>query len=165
MVSLFDCQAWILLCRYLLSIPLMSTTTYSVIVIPGNGLLLRPLVIQSIIQHLVSRNVLHYVRTTGLKGRAFKDQTNPITEFKSYYSQAFKRALNAECVCDNVYNTKSATKCIRLRNTGHDKRSFSGQQLVSRRFKPIKILCILDICLFQWWLQYMQTNYAIWIYI
>lgn len=151
MVSLFDCQALILLCHYLLSIPLTTTTIYSAIVIPCNGLLLRPLVIQSIIQHLVSRMVLLYVRTSGLKGREYKDQPNPITEFKTYYSQEPKRALNAEYICVNVYNTKSATKCIRLRNTGHDKRSFLRQQLASRcrRFKPIKILCILDICLFQ----------------
>lgn len=48
---------------------------------------LQPLVIQSIIQHLVSRMVLLYVTTSGLKGKEFKHQPNPITELKSYYSQ------------------------------------------------------------------------------
>lgn len=89
---------------------------------------LPPLVIQSIIQHLVSRMVQLYVRTSGLKGRAYKLQPNPITGFKTYYSQELKRALNAEYVCVKLYNTKSATKSIRLQNTEHDKRSFSGQQ-------------------------------------
>lgn len=97
----------------------------------SSGWNLRPLVIQSIIQHLVSRIVPLYVRTSGLKGKEYKHQPNPITELKTYYSQERKRALSTEDTYVKVYSTKSATKRVRLQNTGNDKRSFSGQQLVS----------------------------------
>lgn len=70
-----------------------------------------------------------YVRTSDLKGKEYKHQPNPITELKTYYSQERKRVLNTEDTNVKIYNTKLATK--RLQNTGHDKRSFLGQQLVS----------------------------------